>query len=297
MPVKPPSIIAFVMASAGVVLFSAKAIMVKLSYGLAIDPVSLLLLRMAFSLPVYLLIGYFFGKKQESVTLTYKDYIGVLIAGVFGYYLASLFDFQGLQYITASLERLILFTYPTIVILISRFVLKEQITKAQYYGIGFTYLGMLVIFSPQLFTGHQENFWLGAGLVFLSALTYAFYLVSSGKYIPRFGTIRFTSWALSVSAGCIIFHFSIGNYPTITEYSAEVYGLGAAMALFSTVIPSFLISGAIRRIGASNMAIIGSLGPISTIVLAYIFLGEVLTVYQFVGAAIVIAGVIWVNRK
>jgi drug/metabolite transporter (DMT)-like permease len=272
--------------------------MVKMSYEYSIDPVSLLLLRMVFSLPLYLLIWFLWGKPPADVIIRKRDYVGVIGAGIFGYYLASLFDFQGLQYITASLERLILFTYPTIVIIISRFLLKEQITKAQYLGIGVTYAGMLIIFAPQLFVAPHKDFWLGAGLIMLSAITYAFYLVSSGYYMKKFGTIRFTSMALSISAICIIIHFLIlSDISAIATHPQEVYWLGGAMAVFSTVIPTFLISGAIKRIGASSIAIVGSLGPVSTIALAIIFLGETLTINQILGALVVIGGVLWISLR
>jgi drug/metabolite transporter (DMT)-like permease len=290
--------VAFIMAIVGVVLFSAKAVMVKMSYEYSIDPVSLLLLRMSFSLPLYLLIWYFWGKPPADVIIRKRDYLGVVGAGIFGYYLASLFDFQGLQYISASLERLILFTYPTIVILISRYLLKEQITKAQYLGIGVTYTGMLIIFGPQLFIAPQKDFWLGAGLIMLSAVTYAFYLVSSGYYMKKFGTIRFTSMALSISALCIIIHFLfMSDLSAIASHPQEVYWLGGAMAIFSTVIPTFLIAGAIKRIGASSIAVVGSLGPVSTIALAIIFLGETLTTNQVIGALVVILGVLWISLR
>jgi drug/metabolite transporter (DMT)-like permease len=293
---KIASPIALIMAATGVVLFSTKAVMVKLAYPYGVDHVSLLLLRMVFALPIYLAIDFFWNKKPDDVKLGPKDYLGVLTAGIFGYYLASLFDFQGLLYISASLERLILFTYPTIVILISRFFLKEKISAKQYLGIGITYLGMLIIFSPQLFISPEEDFWKGVGLIFLGALTYAFFLVTSGKYIPRFGTIRFTAWSLSISAFCIMIHFGITTQSSILSHPSEVYYLGGAMAVFATVIPSFLISGAIRRMGASNMSIIGSLGPVSTILLAIAFLGESLDWYQVIGAVVVIGGVVWVSR-
>ncbi len=288
--------IALIMAATGVVLFSTKAVMVKLAYPYGVDHVSLLVLRMVFALPIYLVIDFFWNKKPEEIELGPKDYLGVITAGVVGYYLASLFDFQGLLYISASLERLILFTYPTIVILISRFFLKEQISAKQYLGIGITYFGMLIIFSPRLFISPDPEFCKGVGLVFLSALTYAFFLVTSGKYVPRFGTVRFTAWSLSISAICVMIHFGLTSQASILSHPSEVYYLGGAMAVFATVIPSFLISAAIRRMGASNMSIIGSLGPVSTILLAILFLGESLDWYQVIGAIVVIGGVVWVSR-
>lgn len=296
MSVRIASTFALLMAATGVVLFSTKAIMVKLAYPYGIDHVSLLVLRMVFAMPVYLIIDLVWNQRPEGVKIGTRDYVGVLIAGVFGYYLASLFDFQGLLYISASLERLILFTYPTIVILISRFILKEKITRKQYLGIAVTYLGMLIIFAPRLVISPEPDFWKGVGLIFLSAITYAFFLVTSGRYIPRLGTIRFTAWSLSISAVCVLIHFGLTSHVSIFSHPHEVYYLGGIMAIFATVIPSFLISAAIRRMGASNMSIIGSLGPVSTILLAILFLGETLDWYQVIGAAVVIGGVMWVSR-
>lgn len=291
------SIAGLLMAAGGVVLFSTKAIMAKLAYQYEVDHLSILLLRMVFSLPIYLVIGFTYKPKTHVAPLSKRDITGVVIAGVIGYYLASLYDFKGLQYISASLERLILFTYPTLVILIARFVLSQSITKNQYLGLIITYTGMIIIFGNEIFLGQNSNYWKGVGLVFLSALTYATYLTFSGKYIPRFGTVRFTSIALSVSAFCVIFHYWIIHGLSVLNFPLEVYLLGAAMAIFATVIPSFLISEAISRIGAPNMSIIGSLGPVSTILMAYWILGESLTVNQFIGAAVVILGIIWVNRR
>ena len=291
------SIVGLMLAAGGVVLFSTKAIMAKLAYQYEIDHLSLLLLRMVFALPIYLAIGFWYKPKTKLAPPSRKDFIGVITAGVVGYYLASLYDFKGLQYISASLERLILFTYPTLVILISRFILRQPITKNQYLGVVLTYIGMIIIFGNEIFLAPEANYWKGVGLVFLSALTYATYLIFSGKYIPRFGTIRFTAMALSVSAFCVIIHYIILLPSSILSFPMEIYLLGVSMAVFATVIPSFLISAAIHKIGAPNMSIIGSLGPVSTILMAYWILDETLTLHQMVGAVVVIAGVVWVNRR
>ncbi|MBX2843659.1 MAG: DMT family transporter [Flammeovirgaceae bacterium] len=281
-------------ALAGAVFFSAKAVMVKLAYQYEIDPVSLLLLRMVFALPFYIVIG--FRHRLKNNNITQKDYLWVIAAGFVGYYLASYFDFFGLQYISASYERLILFIYPTLVVILSRIIFKKPITKVQLIAIALTYVGIYVAFMENLGMEDNKNFLLGGFFIFLSALTYASYLMGSGWLIPKFGTQKFTSYAMIVSCICVIIHFAFQNKSDLFGYTWEVYALGLAMALFSTVIPSFMISEAIKRLEASNVSIIASVGPISTIILAAIFLNEEITGFQVVGTIIVILGVILVGR-
>ncbi|MDW7693070.1 DMT family transporter [Flammeovirgaceae bacterium SG7u.111] len=284
------------LALAGAILFSAKAVMVKLAYNYEIDPVSLLLLRMGFALPFYIAIA-LRSKNPTGSQPTQKDYLWVVVMGFVGYYLASYFDFYGLQFIDASLERLILFVYPTLVLLISWLVLRKAIAKIQMVAILITYLGIYVAFMDKLSPGSSSNPLLGGIFIFLSALTYAIYLIGSGQLLPKFGTKKFTSYAMIVSCICVIAHFSIQGSTQLFGYPWEVYALGLGMALFSTVFPSFLISEAIKRIGASTVSIIGSVGPISTIILASIFLYEHISAYQIAGTAIVISGIILVGRS
>ncbi len=278
----------------GVVMFSAKAIMVKLAYMYAIDSVSLLLLRMLFSLPVYLVIV-FLIKSSKEAAVKKTDYLWLLFFGFVGYYLASYFDFLGLQYIKAGLERIILFIYPTLVVLISRVFLKTKITRTQVAAILITYLGVVIAFSDEINISSEQTL-LGAVLIFFSALTYAMYLVGSGWLIPKFGVVKFTSYAMIVSTICVVIHYGIISDFNLLEYPKEVYYLSFAMAILSTVIPSFLVSTSIKIIGSSNFSIIGSIGPISTIILANIFLDEGLTGYQVIGTLIVIAGVFLISR-
>lgn len=279
----------------GIVMFSAKAIMVKLGYRFDVDPLTLLLLRMFFALPFYLVIGYRETKKT-TYHLKTKDVAWLIGLGFVGYYLASYFDFYGLQFIDASLERLILFVYPTLVILISITFLGKPVLRIQIFAILITYFGILVTFAHNI-TLQRENLWWGVGSIFLSALTYAIYLVGSGELIPRLGAVRFTSYAMTVSCLMVSVHYLLMNTFEVWHQPWQVYALGFAMATFSTVIPSFLISEAIKRLGSSNFAIYGSIGPISTIVLAVIFLGETLDIYQIAGTMIVIIGVSTINIK
>jgi drug/metabolite transporter (DMT)-like permease len=284
-----------VLAIFGVVLFSAKAIMVKMAYEYDIDSVSLLLLRMIFSLPVYIVIAVLV-KPEKADQIKRTDYLWLVFFGFVGYYLASYFDFLGLQYIKAGLERIVLFVYPTLVLLISRVFLKIKITRTQIVAIMITYFGVVTAFFGE-FDLSGIDLYLGVSLIFLSALTYAMYLVGSGWLIPKFGVLCFTSYAMIISTVCVLVHFLITREIDLLSYPKEVYFLGVLMAVLSTIIPSFMVSKSIKIIGSSNFSIIASIGPISTIVLAYVFLGENLSVYQVVGTIIVISGILLVSRS
>lgn len=284
------------LAITGIVMFSAKAIMVKLGYRYDVDAVTLLLLRMTFALPVYLFVSIRETKKKHTYQLIRKDYLAVVGLGCIGYYLASYLDFYGLQFISASLERLILFVYPTLVIIISAIALKRKATKLQFYAILITYVGVFIAFADDLGSAGND-LWKGTISIFLSALTYAVYLVGSGAMIPKLGPIRYTAYAMTVSCIMVLLHYLAVNSFEVLHQPWEVYALGFAMAMISTVIPSFLISEAIKRLGASNFAIYGSLGPISTIILAVLFLGERIDLFQIIGTVVVIFGVSVINIK
>ncbi|RBW56686.1 EamA/RhaT family transporter [Tenacibaculum sp. E3R01] len=281
----------------GIVMFSSKAVMVKMAYQYNVSSIHLLLFRMLFSLPFYIIILLLDNRKREvKVILKNKDYLWLFFFGFIGYYLASYFDFLGLQYIEASLERIILFVYPTLVLLINRLFFKEKVTKHQVWAILLTYIGVVLAFGSgsQVF---DYTILLGGVLVFLSALTYASYLVGSGWLIPRFGVKTFTSYAMIVSTICVVIHYLLVDRTSIFIYPKEVYYLGFLMAIIATLIPSFLVSYAIQKIGASNFSILGSIGPFSTIVLAIIFLNESMSFWQFIGAIIVVVGVRIVVKK
>ncbi|MHA7862851.1 DMT family transporter [Flagellimonas marinaquae] len=278
----------------GVVLFSSKAVMVKLAYGYHVDTLDLLLFRMIFSLPFYIFILFLIRKKTANMIIGTKDYVWLFVFGFVGYYLASYFDFLGLNYIKAGLERIILFVYPTIVVFLSWLAFKQKITKVQTIAILITYLGVLITFWDELDVGGNEVL-AGGFLVLLSAITYASYLVGSGWLIPKFGVLRFTCYAMIVSTFCIVVHYLFAGDWGFTEYPWQVYAYGLAMAIFATLIPSFLVSAAIERLGASNFSILGSLGPVSTILLAYVFLDEKLTYWQLAGMSIVIFGVTYLS--
>lgn len=280
----------------GIVLFSGKAVLVKLAYQYNVSSIHLLLFRMLFSLPFYIGIALYYQSKNEK-RATKKEWIWIVFFGFIGYYLASYFDFMGLQYIKAGLERIILFIYPTLVILISRVFFKRKVSFKEVLAILISYLGIVITFWGEI-SFDSENILLGAGFIFLSALTFASYIVGSGWLIPKIGATLFTSYAMLVSTLCVCVHYLITDRTTIFTYTTEVYIIGIMMAVFCTVIPSFLTSFAIKKLSASRFSIIGSIGPISTIILAYFFLGETLSYLQMIGAAVVILGITFVkNRK
>ncbi len=265
-------------------------------YAHKVTSLDALLLRMLFSFPIYILIAYVYKNQKNPARTTQKDYVWIILFGFVGYYLASLFDFIGLTYIKASLERIILFIYPTIVLLLNRFFLQTKITTKQLLAIGITYIGIIIAFGQEVqFSG--TNTYIGGAFILLSAITYASYLVGSGWLIPKFGVVKFTAYVMLVSCICVFIHYGIAGSFDIFHFSWEVYLLGFLIALFATVIPSFLVSESIKHISSSNFAIIAAIGPVSTIILAVIFLGETLTLLQYFGSLIVISGIVFINLK
>jgi drug/metabolite transporter (DMT)-like permease len=294
------NILGAILIFVGAVCFSAKAVMVKLTYIHEVDAITVLTLRMLFSLPFYIVILFFNRKKlQESQSLlTRKDWVNVVIMGVVGYYLASIFDFIGLAYVTAGLERLILFIYPTIVIILSAVFLKKKIGKVEYISLGLTYLGVLIVFFDDAVVS-QNNLWLGTACIFASALTYAFYLVGTGQLTPKLGSVNYTALSMIVSSVAVFIHYLVMSENNIGNLfvDKDVLWLTFNMAVFSTVIPSFLIAEGIRLMGSGRASIVASVGPVSTIILAYFFLNESFGPIQFVGTVLVLAGVITVSVK
>ena len=283
----------------GSICFAGKAVLIRYNYiHYHVDTVSLLALRMLFSAPFYLIILFFQNRKQSEVPkLTRNQWLWMLFIGLVGYYLASFFDFWGLSYITASVERLILFIYPTIVVILSAIFLKKTIHKIQYLALFITYMGVAFAFVPDLRMGLQKDLIIGSSLIFLSAVTYAIYLIGSGEMIPKVGALRFTCYAMLISTFMIIIHYSISVRGNLFGYQSAVYWLSIIMAIFTTVIPSFMISEGIKRIGSGNASIIASIGPIATIIMANIFLGEIISSWQTVGTLIVLGGVLMISWK
>ncbi|NUN99989.1 MAG: DMT family transporter [Saprospiraceae bacterium] len=291
-------LIASLLVLLSAICFSGKAVLVKLAYQHHIDSVSLLTLRMIFSLPFFLLNAWI-GKERHKKTgnyerLKYSDWLRIIALGLSGYYFASLLDFMGLQYITAGLERLILFLYPTMVLLLSSFFLRKAITRAQLVALLLTYGGVAMALLDRTQLG-GSNVPLGAALIFGSGLAYAIYMVGSTKWVVRLGAMRYTSSAMIAASMAIILHHGIVYQWHLWHYPAEVYWLVLAMAIFATVLPTLMVSEGIRIIGAGNTAIISSIGPVATIVMGYFFLGETFGGWQIPGTLLVMAGVLWIS--
>jgi drug/metabolite transporter (DMT)-like permease len=288
------SLAGFLIAFFGAVLFSTKAIIVKKAFATVhVDALTLLTLRMFFSLPFYLATAIIVSSGKSNRKMSNKEWLAILGLGFFGYYLSSLFDFIGLQYISAGLERLILFLYPSFAVLINAIFFKEKIKRVQiwalaisYVGIGIAYLGEL-----QIDTGNPNFYW-GSLLIFLCSITYATYIAGSAQVIPGVGASKFTAYALLCSTAGVFIHFILrGQYNTLHQ-SMDLWWYGLALAVVATVIPTFMLSFALKKIGGNNVAIISSIGPVSTISQAHFFLGEPIFAGQIIGTILVLAGVL-----
>lgn len=271
--------------------FSIKAIFVKLAYLAApVDAITLLSLRMMFSLPFFLIGGIKYLNKGPK--LDTKDWLWLIFLGFTGYYGASILDFMGLQYISAGLERVILFAYPTLTILIGVLFLDKTFSRKLAVALILCYAGIALVFLSDhslAETGSAPS--IGAALVFASAVSYACYNAFSERSIIKLGSARFSILALIVSIVAVQLHFLVENSVSALIQPTEIYFYCLAMALFSTVMPVFFQSAAIQRIGAGTTALVGMAGPIMTIFLGWLVLDEPLTVIQLSGSALVLFGV------
>lgn len=277
--------------------FSFKAIFVKLAYAIApVDAVTLLTLRMTFALPLVLWAALYLCRSAPP--LKRKDW-GLLIAlGLLGYYGASILDFVGLQYISAALERLILFIYPTLTVLIGVLFLGKRLEKRQMGALLLSYAGIGLAFAHDLQVAEDiDTVLIGAAFVFGSALSYALYSSGAEIAIHRLGTVRFAALAIIVSTVATQIHFVASQPFSALMQPMPVYLYAAAMALFSTVLPVFWQSAAVRQIGAARTVLIGTLGPILTIFFGWLLLSEPVSFAQLAGAGLVLAGVLLVARR
>jgi drug/metabolite transporter (DMT)-like permease len=284
-------------AVAGTLAFSLRPILIKLSYAAAaVSPITLLFLRMVLSLPFFVAVGWWLRKDEPR--LAPRDWAAVAGLGFIGYYGASFLDFIGLQYVGAGVGRLILFLYPTLVLLISLFFLHKRPTRRQIGALFLTYPGMALVVSRQVHGGAEGRlFAFGAALVFASALLYAIYLVAGGELIKRVGSMRFTAYSMMVATLPAVAQFFILEPVSALHLPAAVWIYSIVLATFSTVLPLFLQAEALRRIGATEFGLIGALGPVSVAVTSAVGLDEPFTWVQAVGGALVIVGVLLVSLK
>jgi drug/metabolite transporter (DMT)-like permease len=285
-------------AVVGVLGFSFKAILIKLAYAWApVDALTLLTLRMLYSAPIFLAMA-LFARKRAVNTISRDDWMRIVWLGFIGYYLASLVDFMGLQYVTAALERLMLYLYPTIVVVLSAVFLGQPVTGRIVVAIALSYLGIVLVFGRDLsLSGDPHALWLGGALVFAGALFYALYLVGAGPVIGRLGSLRFIALAMLVSTVFVLVQFAFTRPLSALAAPASIQLLSLAMAIFSTALPTYLVAEAIKRIGANRTSLVGSLGPLFTIAFGYWLLDEPVHLIQLAGAALVLAGVTLVTLK
>lgn len=249
---------------------------------------------MTFAMPFYLLIALFY-KPKVTKQITRQEWLYTMGLGFLGYYFTSILNFWGLQYVTATVERLIVFIYPTLVILISAIFYKKVIKPKQYLALLLTYIGILTAFIGNIQLSAQKNFLWGASLIFVSAFTYALYLVWAENLIKKIGSISFTAWTMVFSGIFVAIHYMLFAQKDIWHYSQTVYSLSFGLALVATVLPSFLVSAGISRIGSNNAGIVASIGPISVIILAYIFLNEQADFWQYIATLLVLTGILMIT--
>lgn len=287
-------LIGLTIAITGAVLFSTKAIVAKLIYRYPVDAVTLIAFRMIFSLPFFAAVAIW--KARTSAPLSNGERGKIVFLGLIGYYLSSFLDFIGLQYLSAGLERLILFLTPSFVLLISVFFLKKKITRLEWAALLVSYLGTVLVFIHDAQTG-GANVVLGGAFVLGSAISYAVYLILSGELVKRVGAVRLVAYAMCVSSVACIGQFLFLRPVSTLIQPPVIYGLSMINAIFCTVFPVFLTMIAVYRIGAGTASQAGMIGPVSTLFLGALILGEPITPIQLTGTSLVLAGIYLLSKK
>jgi drug/metabolite transporter (DMT)-like permease len=280
------------LAMLGAIGFSGKAIIIKLAYqhGAAVDPVTLLMWRMLLALPLFLLVAWWASRGQAP--LSRRDWLDLFVLGFSGYYLASFLDFAGLQHITASLERLILYLNPTLVLLISVVTLRTKVAGRQWAALALSYAGVLIVFAHEVRFDGGNTVW-GSLLVLASAISYAIYLVRSGEVLKRLGVLRLTGWATSIACVLCIGQFLLLRPLQAAWLPEPVLWLSLLNATACTFLPVLCVAAAIQRIGAPLASQAGLIGPMSTLLLATWLLGEPFNAWVLAGTVLVLSGVAW----
>ena len=282
------------LATLGAIAFSGKAIIVKLAYRHGVDAVTLIMFRMLFALPIFALMAWWASRGKPP--LARKDWLGVLWLGFTGYYLASFLDFAGLAYISASLERLILYLNSTLVLLLGLVLYQRRITTPQMLGMAISYAGVALVFGHEITLQGSHAAW-GALLVFFSAISYALYLVYSGEMVKRLGSLRLVGLATTVACLCCLLQFVLLRPLSAAVVAPEVIWLSVLNATLCTAVPVLMVMMAIERIGASLAAQTGMIGPLSTILMGVVILGEPFTAWVAAGTVLVIAGIFVFTRS
>lgn len=293
--------ITFGIIALGSLLFSLKGVFAKLAYGLGSDPLEVLTLRMAFALPIFAIVWVCTEQATDlkANRQRIKDLGQLAGLGFLGYYATSLLDFTGLQFVSAALERIILFCYPTIVLLISGAVLKQAVPRILYLASLCTWVGVgLSFFSEMQLAVNWGEVAVGTLLIFLCASLYAIFIIASGRVMRRMTSLRFTSGAMTFSSVFMLSHFSATrDIKALAQIPSPILGIGVFLAIGCTVVPSFLMSYGLKRAGAARFAIISSIGPVTTIFAGFWVLGEIPGVLQWVGFFITLASGLFVALR
>lgn len=280
----------------GAASLSTKSIFVKLSFRHGIDGTTALMLRMLFALPYYIGI-LFFATRRNKIKTSWTIYTKVIAIGISGFYLASIFDFVGLQYVQANLERLIVFMYPTFVLILGAWIFKRKVSRVQMIATSIAYLGIVVAFLSQDFEVTGRDAYLGTFYIVLSAFFYAIFLVFSDKLIHSMGTVLFNSVCMLSGIIAVLIHYTIFYGIDILGFDWQVYVYGFLMAVIATIIPTLALTKGISLIGSSNAAILSTFGPVATISMSYFILHEPFSFLQGVGTVMVLLGVLFLSLK
>lgn len=277
----------------GSIAFSGKAIIVKLAYRLGVDAVTLIMYRMLFALPIFAVMAWWAGRGRAA--LTRKDWLGVLGLGFTGYYLASTLDFAGLAYISAGLERLILYLTPTLVVALGWLLYGRAIRRAQIAGLLLSYCGVVLVFGREAHVQGAHAAW-GGLLVLLSTVSYAVYLVYSGEMVQRLGSLRLVGLATAVACLCCLAQFALLRPLSTAAVAPEVIWLSILNGTLCTAVPVLLVMMAVERVGSAMTAQTGMVGPLSTILMGVWLLDEPFTAWTAAGTALVIGGIFLFTR-
>ncbi|GAB3377854.1 DMT family transporter [Lysobacter fragariae] len=285
----------FLLAATGAVLFSAKAILAKYQFGYGLDALDVMALRMGFSLPLFATLAVR-EARRASVALSRRELGTIIVLGVLGYYLSSLLDFMGLQYVPVSLERLILFLNPTFVLLLGMFAFQRKVVRREWIALAVSYAGVALVFLENL-RMDGEHLLLGGSCVLLAAFAYALYLAMSGQLIQRVGSLRLVAYAMLTSTAATMIHYLLVREPAhLLQLPPPAYAYALANAVLCTFAPVTMTMAAVARIGSCNVAQLSALGPVSLLFLGGWLLGEAVTPLQIVGTAVVLGGVFLLAR-
>lgn len=273
------------------VCFCSKGVLIKLSFLANADPLTVLALRMAFAFPVFLVCALVLNWKAERA-ISRREWGSILLFGLIGYYFSPLVNFAGLQYVSVGLERMILYTYPTFVVIGGLVFFGQKAAKRTWIAVGLTYIGIVVAYSGEVATVVETRLVvLGSCLILLSAISYSFFVLFSSQLIARLGAIRFTANVLCVSCLFTFIHYLVtGRFEALALVEPSAYKYAMILAVFGTVVPSFLLGVGLRRAGAQQFAVLSTIGPVATVGLAWAFLGEPVNLSQLVGLTITLSG-------